>query len=261
LAKRPIEAILFDLGETFLTFGRLDRIKVSNQAARRAYDYLKELKQPVGPYGTYRLFHLWGIRWHVFKSWLTGQDFDSLKVLKSFGRRKGLTLSDEQWTELNWRWYETLTDYAKVVPGSVDALRQLAGMGIKIGLLSNTFVHASSLERHLAAEGLLNLLPVRMYSYEFPWRKPDVRIFKAAAEKMAIDPAKTVYVGDRIDNDVTGAAKAGMLPILIKAYTNENKAIPAGVDYIHDNTELVDVIRRRCEISTETRTTQPICEK
>jgi len=84
--------------------------------------------------------------------------------LKHFGRRKGFTLSDDQWIELNWRWYETLADYAKVVPGSVDALRDLADMGLKIGLLSNTFVHASSLERHMANVGLLDLLPVRMYS-------------------------------------------------------------------------------------------------
>ncbi|MEN8126571.1 MAG: HAD family hydrolase [Planctomycetota bacterium] len=262
MAKRQIKAVLFDLGETLLTFGRLDRSRISALAARRAYDYLKELDQPIGSFAIYRLFYTWGMRWHVFKSWMTGNDFNSLEVLKKFGRR--LTLSDEQWLEVNWRWYETLTGYGKVVDGSAAALRELTEMGLKIGLLSNTFVHKSCLEKHMANEGLLEYLPVRMYSYEFPWRKPDVRIFQAAADKIDVAADKIVYVGDRIDNDVNGAAKAGMLPILVRAYTNESKTIPAGVNYIKDHTELVDMIRQQCEIPdqpAETKITQPVCEE
>jgi HAD superfamily hydrolase (TIGR01549 family) len=263
LAKRRIKAVLFDLGETLLTFGRLDRNEVSKRAARRAYDYLVELNQPVGSYGTYRFFHLWGMRWNIFKSWITGNDFNSLDLLKNFGRRNGINLSEDQWQELNWRWYETLTDYGKVVPGSIDALRQLKEMGFTLGLLSNTFVHKSSLERHMANEGLLDFFPTRLYSYEFPWRKPDVRIFKAAAEKIGITPNEIVYVGDRLDFDVDGSAKAGMLPILIRAFTNENKDIPAGVVCINDNTELPDAIRGICEIpnTITEKTTQAVGEK
>jgi putative hydrolase of the HAD superfamily len=262
--KRPIEAVLFDLGETLLTFGRLDRNQVSVEASRRAYDYLKELHQPVGSFGTYRLFHLWGIRWQVFKSWLTGRDFNSLEVLKQFGRNRGLTLSDEQWQEMNWRWYESLSVLGKIVPGSVAALQQLSEMGLKLGLLSNTFVHKTSLERHMAEEGLLDYLPVRMYSYEFLWRKPDARLFTAAAERIGVAPEKIVYVGDRIDFDVNGSRKAGMLPILRKAYTNENRTPPPGVECIQDNTELVDAILRQCDVpapSVKTKPNKPVYEQ
>ena len=260
MSKRPVEAVLFDLGETLLTFGRLDRRQVINEAARSAYDYLKEKNQPVGSYRIYRLFHLWGMRWQVFKSWITGRDFNSLEVLKDYGRKHGLTLSEKQWEEMNWRWYESLSEQGKVVPGSLQALKQLTDMNLKLSLLSNTFVHRASLERHMDKEGLLEYLPVRMYSYEFPWRKPDVRIFHAAAKKIGVAPEKCVYVGDRIDFDVNGSRKAGMLPILRKAYTNENKTPPSGVEVINDNIELVDAILRHCEIakpSVETKTEQP----
>lgn len=263
MAKRQIKAVLFDLGETLLTYGRPDRNKVSAEAALRAYEYLKELHQPVGLFQSYRRLNIWGIRWNLFKSWVTGNDFNSLELLKSFGRRYGFTLSESQWIELNWRWYEILTEYGKLVPGSIDALKQISQMGLKVGLLSNTFVHKSSLERHMAAVGLLEHLPVRMYSYEFPWRKPDVRIFHAAAKQMDIAPEQIAYVGDRIDNDVNGAAKAGLLPILIRAYTNENKTPPADVNCINDNTELPGLLRRICELPNHTieTPTQPVCEQ
>ena len=165
---------------------------------------------------------------------------------------------------MNWRWYESLSELGKVVPGSVQALKKLTDMGLKLGLLSNTFVHKASLERHMDKEGLLECLPVRMYSYEFPWRKPDVRIFHAAAEKIGVSPEKCVYVGDRIDFDVNGSLKAGMVPILRKAYTNENKTPPSGVEIIKDNTELVDAIRRQCDLpqpTVETTPKQPVYEQ
>lgn len=266
MAKRQIEAVLFDLGETLLTFGRLDRTEVSIQAARCAYEYLKKLNQPVGSFGAYRFFHLWGMRWQVFKSMVTGNDFNSLEVLKAFGRKKGYELTESQWQEMNWRWYESLSKLGHVVPGSIAALKQLTDLGLKLGILSNTFVHRTSLERHLANEGLLEYFPLRMYSYEYPWRKPDVRLFNAAAEKIGVEPEKIVYVGDRLDCDVDGALKAGMLPILIRAYTNKDKTLPAGIEYIQDNTELVAAIQKRCDlpvntIKNEAKPTHDVCRQ
>ena len=108
MAEHVIEAVLFDLGETLLTFGKLDLSRLSNEAARRSYEYLKQCNQPVGPYWAYRLSHLWGIRYHVLKSALTGNDFDSLELLKHYGQRRDFQLTDEQWIELTWKWYEIL---------------------------------------------------------------------------------------------------------------------------------------------------------
>jgi putative hydrolase of the HAD superfamily len=111
---------------------------------------------------------------------------------------------------------------------------------------------------------MLEYFPLRLYSYEFPWRKPDVRIFQAAADKIGIAPQNIAYIGDRIDNDVNGAAKAGMLPILIKAYTNENKTIPAGIHCINDNTELPTLIQKICDLpnkSNDTKTTETVCKQ
>lgn len=241
---RRIEAVLFDLGETLLKFGRLNRGRLFAEAAQRSYRYLNELSQPVGSYRTYRLFYLWGIRWFVFKSWITGNDFNSLQLLKDYGRKRDFTLSENQWEELNWRWYQGLADVSCVPEGTAEALQKLRQMGLKLGMLSNTFIHKCSLERHLQQKGLLDFLPVRLYTYEYPWRKPDERIFREAARKIGVDSRKIIYVGDRIDNDVLGARKVGMLPVLVRAYTNEGKKIPADVPYIDLVAQLPEWIRK-----------------
>jgi putative hydrolase of the HAD superfamily len=244
VSNRRIKAVLFDLGETLLTFGRLDRARLFKEAIEASYTYLKELQQPAGSFGTYRLFHLWGIRWHLFKSWHTGTDFNSLQLLQSYGLKRGFRLTEAQWEELNWRWYQGLARQGAVRPGTGQALKALGAMGLKLGLLSNTFIHKSSLERQLRQEGLLDALPVRLYSYELPQRKPHTEAFRKAAEAIGVEAEHIVYVGDRLDNDVAGATKAGMTPVLIRAYTNVTKKIPAGLLCVESIGELPDLINR-----------------
>lgn len=244
MTTRTIEAVLFDLGETLLVFGRLDRKRLLNEAVKASYDYLKEIDQPIGSFGAYRLLHIWGIRWNVFKSWHTGADFDSLALLKEFGRRKGFQLTDPQWEELGSRWYQALARQGTVKPGTVDALNRLKQMGIKLGMLSNTFIHKTSLERHLKQEGLLDYLPVRLYSYELPLRKPSTGAFRRAAEAVGAACENIVYVGDRLDNDIAGARQAGMIPVLIRAYTNQDKKLPPGLPCIDSIAELPDLINQ-----------------
>lgn len=264
MSKRRIEAVLFDLGETLLQFGRLDRNKLFSEAVQRSYAYLKDQSQPVGSYWAYRLFYLWGIRWSVFKSAISGNDFDSLELLKEYGRKRGFTLSPAQWEEVNWQWYRGLADIGGVVPGTPQTLEKLRQTGLKLGLLSNTFIHKSSLERHMQEAGLLDYLPVRLYTYDYPWRKPDARIFKEGARAMGVDCEKIIYVGDRIDNDVIGAKKVGMLPVLVKAYTNAMIPIPADVAFIESLTELPEWIEKNCLVNTANtnpQPQQPLCPK
>ncbi|MHC5182823.1 MAG: hypothetical protein ACYSPI_00890 [Planctomycetota bacterium] len=50
MSKRQIEAVIFDLGETLLNFGRLDRAILFDKALRDSYDFLKEQSQHLSRY-------------------------------------------------------------------------------------------------------------------------------------------------------------------------------------------------------------------
>ena len=47
-------------------------------------------------------------------------------------------------------------------------------------------------------------------------QKPDPRIYRIAVEKLAVRPEACLYIGDGDGNELTGAAEAGMHPVLIR---------------------------------------------
>ena len=237
-SDKQIKAVLFDLGETLINFGRLNTGELFRVAARRSYAFLQRTGQSTGGFRSClwrNMFELWRQR---IVSRITDKDFDSLAAMKKSGLKKGFKLTDEQWEQFIWLWYEPLRERAGIEDGLSDTLDKLTGMGLKLGIVSNTFVHASSLERHLREEGLLKFFDVRMYSYEFEFRKPDKRIFLTAADRLKLKAENILFVGDRLDTDVKGALRAGMQIALKKAYTNAGRKIPNGVIPIKNISDL-----------------------
>lgn len=233
---------MFDLGETLLSFGRFSATRMFRRGARRSYDYLKSCGQSVGSFEYYCWVNLIALRIRHLVSGITKNDFNSTILLRSLGRRKGIRLDEEQWRHFAWLWYEPLSKIARIEPGITETLATLERMGLKLGILSNTFVGAESLEKHLEQIGILHFFPVRLYSYEFGFRKPDARIFRIAAERIGEAVENIMYVGDRIDKDIEPALKIGMHAVLKDACTNEGKTPPNGAHRITTISELPALI-------------------
>jgi len=210
---RRIRGILFDLGDTLLHFGKVDVRGMFEAGARLAYAYLADLDQPLPPFASYHRRQLRAIRWSYLVSRLTGREFNAMTLIRRFARRMGHELTDEQFLELAWLWYKPLSDVATVEDGAVETLRELTER-ITLGVISNTFVPGEVLDRHLAREGMLELLPVRVYSCNVRHRKPSRRIFRIALERAGLDADEVAFVGDSPNADVRGAKRAGLVPIL-----------------------------------------------
>ena len=240
--ETAIKAVMFDLGETLLNYGKVETIRVFRQSAKLTYDYLMSHGQPAGNFGWYFIRNQVAI--HVRTLWgnITGRDFDALSLLKKYGLRRGYKLSEEQWREVGWLWYEPLSRIAKAEPDIKETLAKLKGMGLKLGILSNTFISAGSLDRQLEQLGMLEFFPYRLYSYQFPFRKPDRRIFEAAIAKVGEPAENILFVGDRIYTDIRPALKVGMRAALKSAYTNKGKVVPNGVWKIERIAELPAII-------------------
>ncbi|MBW8014969.1 MAG: HAD family hydrolase [Planctomycetes bacterium] len=244
LADKQIKAVIFDLGDTLLNFGKVDTGSLFLKAGRLSYEYLKNADQPVGGFQRYLWGNLLGIRAQSFFSGLFGNDFDSLEILKTYGHRKKYTLTDEQWEDVNRCWYQPLKELTKVESDLIETLTALKDAGLKLGILSNTFVNACSLDTHLQELGILDFFPMRIYSYQYEFRKPNIKIFQTAAEKIDTPAANILFVGDRVNKDVNGALKAGMRAALIKTYTNAGKQRPEGTIEIEKIAELPEIIKK-----------------
>jgi len=249
MPDKKIKAVLFDLGETLLNFGKIKAGRLFRQGARLSYDFLKSCGQPVGNFQYYCWRNLLALRIRHLLSNITKNDFNSLALLRGIGIKKGIRLDGQKWRHFAWLWYEPLSKVATTEPKIKETLTTLKNSGLKLGIVSNTFVNGSSLEKHLEQEGILDFFTVRVYSYEFNFRKPDVRIFKIAAEKIGETVDNILYVGDRIDKDIKPAISSGMQAVLKTAYTNAGKKIPKGAWKINQLSELPGLIEK---INTQT---------
>ena len=244
MPEKRIKAVLFDLGETVLNFGKVNTFRLFREGARLSYDFLKSCGQPVGGFKYYCWQNLTGLYIRRLLSRITGKDFNSLLLLRAVGTKKGVLLDRQQWRHLAWLWYEPLAKLAAIESDIADTLAGLRRGNLKLGIVSNTFVHSSSLEKHLKQLGILDFFKVRLYSYEFDFRKPDTRIFKIAAERIGETLENILFVGDRINKDVKPAVKSGMPAVLKKAYTNVGKKLPKGVWEINQLAELPALIEK-----------------
>lgn len=242
--RHEIKAVLFDLGETILNFGKIHTTRLFRQGARLSYDYLKSLGQPVGGFELYCWRNLLWLRLNRFISSITKKDFNSLALLRKVGTKKGISLDNNQWKHFAWLWYEPLKKIASTEPDIRQTLSVLKKAGLKLGIVSNTFVSRDSLEKHLGEVGILDFFTVKVYSYEFDLRKPYPQMFRAAAEKIGEAAENILYIGDRIDKDIMPAISLGMKAVLKAAYTNTGKKIPNGVFKINHLSELPILIEK-----------------
>lgn len=252
MQSKRINAVFFDLGDTLLNFGKVRTTPLFYRAAKSTYAFLKSQGHPVGGFTWYFIRHLIGLRWRYFVSNCKERDFNSLQVLRAMSERRGYRLSDGQAEQLSWHWYETLVKVAWVEPDLAQTLQTLADQGIKLGVISNTFVHASALDRHLEQLGLLSFFPIRLYSYQYPFRKPDPRLFQTAAEQMGEALEHILYVGDRIDKDLKPSLALGMSAALKRGRSSKGKPVPAGawvIDRIAELPAMIEAHNDQCGVS------------
>ncbi len=250
---RKIRGILFDLGDTLLDFGGPDISAQFEAGTHLAYDYLRDLNQPVPSFAKYHRKQYWSIQWHYVISRITRREFNSLDLMRRLSRQMGQHLTHEQLLELAWLWYEPLSRCATVEDNLRETLEEFRERGITLGLLSNTFLPEDVLDRHLRREGLLDLLPVRVYSCQVRFRKPARRIFQIALEKARLEPSETLFVGDMPKIDIIGANRAGLVSVLKDPqlrHVNSKVKAQHRIRRIEDLREVLAGYNGRCQPGT-----------
>src|SRR3954454_8211573 len=93
----------------------------------------------------------------------------------------------------------------------LEALRE---RGLKTAVVANAWPEPGRvLRRDLAELGISDRLDAAVFSTDVGVRKPDPRIFLHAVETLGVDPLDALFVGDRLVEDVQGAAEVGMTTV------------------------------------------------
>ena len=103
--------------------------------------------------------------------------------------------------------------YTKPRPHATELLSHLKAESYKTGLISDCGVEVPKLFNDMPFAPLID---VAIFSCLVRMQKPDPRIYQLAAERLAVKPENCLYIGDGDNNELTGASKVGMHPILIR---------------------------------------------
>jgi putative hydrolase of the HAD superfamily len=116
-------------------------------------------------------------------------------------------------------------------PDALPALAELRGHGVAVVVASNW---DCSLPDWLRPAGILELVDAVVTSAEVGAAKPSPRVFERALAVAGVTADEALHAGDKLDNDVEGAAAAGLRGVLVQ---REGEP-PPGVDAIRSLREL-----------------------
>ena len=94
----------------------------------------------------------------------------------------------------------------RIIPGTIEALQSVKGMGFRLGIVSN---HREWLPDYLTKIGLSAYFETIVVSDIVGVEKPDIRIMQIAINSLELNASDCLYVGDH-PFDVLCAKNAGM---------------------------------------------------
>ncbi len=97
---------------------------------------------------------------------------------------------------------------------AVWVLHDLRSRGLRTGLISDC---GPELPEYLPTLPVAPLLDTCVYSIEVGVCKPDPKIYLYACERLSVDPAECLYIGDGGSQELSGATRVGMTAVRLAA--------------------------------------------
>ena len=114
-------------------------------------------------------------------------------------------------------WFAPFGERCRAIGGAVDAVRQLADDGLRLGLVSNVPLPGDLYRRILRRHDLEASFEVFRFSYDSGHRKPSPFMLRSALGEMGVGPEAAVMVGDRRASDVAAGRAAGVRTIWLRS--------------------------------------------
>ena len=185
--QRP-GAVVFDLWDTLVRFDPVKSREFSDSVAVRLGRDPDEF-QPV---------------------WIEGRPVRDTGPMVAY--LKTLDASDEIVDQVIASHYDWARSALVPEPGTVETLVELRRRDLKVGLLS---VCSEAVPAVWADTVLHGLFDAEVFSCDVGMRKPDPRIYALTCDRLGVDPAEAIFVGDGANDELAGAERAGLRAVLI----------------------------------------------
>jgi putative hydrolase of the HAD superfamily len=111
----------------------------------------------------------------------------------------------------------------RAYPDAAPALAALAAAGLRLAVVANWDI---SLPEVLARFGLAAPFAAIVTAAEVGAAKPDPKPFQIALERLEVEPANAIHVGDDPATDIAGARAAGLAALLV----DRSGRVPGSLD-------------------------------
>lgn len=148
------------------------------------------------------------------------------EILEQLFRDRGITENVEQLALNAAQLFRICsTEYIRLYPGVLDALKKLRQKGHRLWLLSNAQRVFTEYElRHL---GLLDAFDGIYISSTFGFRKPDRRFYEALIREQNLDVRSCLMIGNDRETDIAGAKNAGLHTLYMHTALTPQEQAPA----------------------------------
>lgn len=148
------------------------------------------------------------------------------EILEQLFRDRGITENVEQLALNAAQLFRICsTEYIRLYPGVLDALKKLRQKGHRLWLLSNAQRVFTEYElRHL---GLLDAFDGIYISSTFGFRKPDRRFYEALIREQNLDIRSCLMIGNDRETDIAGAKNAGLHTLYMHTALTPQEQAPA----------------------------------
>ena len=214
---KTIEAVIFDLDDTLLDWSGREQSwqEVTRPLLENVYRHLVEAGHALdGPERFYEYVHRRiEVVWEEAKKDWSGAYFGDALLLacKDAGLDGDRLDLDELMRVYDWQPIPGVELYEDTFC-VLDTLRE---QDYQIGLITNSFYPMWMRDVELRHYNLLDYFDARITSGDSGYMKPHPAIYRRILTLLDVPAAKSVFVGDRPENDIAGANDAGLISVLI----------------------------------------------
>jgi len=150
----------------------------------------------------------------------------------------GVSVDSETAKAMTAALYVSERETTRMIAGAEDALKAIAAMGLRMGIISNRMYGGQSLVDDLAYFGISHYFTAMVASGEIGQMKPHPLLFRKVLDDLGVAAGEAVMIGDDLRADIAGALAAGMRAVWIRRPPTRTDQPPPGVPAIRTLDEL-----------------------
>lgn len=228
------EAVLFDYGLTLVTF------RYPTACLLEVLEKARPWLGPDAPAADWLLFHVLHPLEQDLDRFGSEEEVDYLDFYRRAWNRAGLDPPAETLYRILDLEQQCWDSAVQVVPGTLEVLDRLRARGLLTGVCSNAPFPPEMMRRQVDANGIGQRMDAVVFSSAIGKRKPALDLYQAALSELGVQPAATLFVGDKREEDYEGPRRVGMRAVLCTQFARESP--PEDVPSIPSLAKLEDLL-------------------